>query len=101
MKIKNLITRELEKTEKYIGILKEEIEALPKGSIVTTKAKDNIYCYLKRREGKRVISVYVGKDTDIETIKLGAEIKKRKKLEEDLLALEEERDLMVKMLKVK
>ena len=40
MKIKNILLRELEKTEKNIGLIKDEIEELPKGSLVKIKAKE-------------------------------------------------------------
>ena len=101
MKIKDLVTRELEKTNKNIGIIKDDIAELPKGNVVKVKAKENVYAYLKYREGKIVHSIYLGKDNDIETLKMISDIKKRKKLEQSLENLESERDLMIKMLKVK
>ena len=81
MKIKNILLRELEKTEKNIGLIKDEIEELPKGSLVKIKAKENVYVYLKYRENKNVKSIYIGRDNDIETLKMDSDIKKRKKLE--------------------
>lgn len=101
MKIKNLVIRELEKTEKAIGVINDEIETLPKGSLVKVKAKENCYVYLKYREGNKVKSVYIGRDNDVETTKLEADIKKRQKLEKDLASFKEEKRLMLKMLKVK
>ena len=101
MKIRNILTRELEKTQKNIGILQDEIDELPKGSLVKVKAKENVYLYLKHRENDKVKSVYIGRDTDIESIKLASDIKKRMKLQKSLDELKKERDLMIKMLKVK
>ena len=101
MKIRNILLRELEKTNKNIGIIKDDIEDLPKGSLVKTRAKGNVYVYLKYREDKRVKSVYIGRDNDVETLKMDSDIRKRKKLEASLEELEEEKELILKMLKVK
>lgn len=101
MKIRNILLRELEKTNKNIGIIKDDIEELPKGSLVKIKAKENVYCYLKYREDKQVRSIYIGRDNDVETLKIDSDIKKRKKLEKALDELEEEKILIEKMLKVK
>ena len=101
MKIRNILLRELEKTNKNIGIIKDDIEDLPKGSLVKTRAKGNVYVYLKYREDKQVKSVYIGRDNDVETLKMDSDIRKRKKLEASLEELEEEKELILKMLKVK
>lgn len=101
MKIRSLVTKELEKTEKNIGILRDEISELPKGSIVKVKAKENVYAYLKFRDGDTVRSIYIGRDNDVETMKMESDIKKRRKLENNLKTLLEEKELMIKMLKVK
>ena len=68
--------------EKYYKI----IEELPKGSLSETNKNGQKYFYLKYRDGKKVITKYLGKDAgDIPAL-----IKKRKHTEAMIKSLENE-----------
>ena len=68
--------------QKYRSI----IDACPKGSLYKSEKNGQSYYYLKYREGKKVITKYVGKDAG-ETEEL---IEKRKHAETMIKSLEEE-----------
>jgi len=74
--------RNLEMQETY----KQEIEALPKGSIMIKDISGKKYYYLKYRQGQKIKNDYLGKDEDIvEDIKRN--IEKRKYLQDVLKRL--------------
>lgn len=100
MKIKDIVTKELEKNQMKQSVFKEEISELPTGTLVRVKGKSNVYVYLKHREGTSVISKYVGKENDMIVSKIEMDIRRRKALELKLKELQEEADTMLKMLKV-
>ena len=58
----------------------QEISALPKGSIVKKSKKSGDYYYLSYRDGKKVISDYLGKDGE-RVREIQRSIEKRKHLE--------------------
>lgn len=100
MKIKDIVTKELEKNQMKQSVFKEEINELPTGTLVRVKGKSNVYVYLKHREGTSVVSKYVGKENDMIVSKIEMDIRRRKALELKLKELQEEADTMLKMLKV-
>ncbi|MBQ4517989.1 MAG: hypothetical protein II997_05345 [Clostridia bacterium] len=68
--------------EKYYKIIAE----LPKGSLSETNKNGQKYFYLKYRDGKKVVTKYLGKDAgDIPAL-----IEKRKHTEAMIKSLEEE-----------
>ncbi|NLX92722.1 MAG: hypothetical protein GXZ02_02460 [Clostridiales bacterium] len=76
----------------------DEIAKLPKGSLSVKRIGKNEYCYLKYRQGKNVISEYVGKcDEKAEAIK--HQIEKRRHLEKVLKNLKEEYKLITRVVK--
>lgn len=100
MKIKDIVTKELEKNQMKQSVFKEEINELPTGTLVRVKGKSNVYVYLKHREGTSVVSKYVGKENDMIVSKIEMDIRRRKALELKLKELQEEAETMLKMLKV-
>ena len=64
----------------------QEIEALPKGSIMTKTVSGKKYYYLRYRQGDKVKNDYIGKDESVvEEIK--RDIEKRKYLQDVLKRL--------------
>lgn len=101
MEIRKLVDRELGKIRKNIDTIESEINELPKGALVFIVRDGNAYYYLKRREGKKVISIYVGKEHEDNVLKLELQIEQRKKLEQKLKKLQEEERIASKMLLVR
>ena len=101
MAIKNLVSRELAKIRKNIDTVKENIDALPKGSLVLVTRDNNAYYYLKHREGDKVHSFYVGKENEANVLRLQIDIERRRKLEEKLRKLRKEEQIASRMLKVR
>ncbi len=80
--------------EKY----REILAGLPKGTISEKKVNGNTYCYLKYRDGKKVVSKYIGKN-DIESIR--GQIEKRRHVEAMIHSLTEEQKFAEKVLEGK
>ena len=85
--------RNLSMQESY----KKELSSLPKGSIVIKKIGNKDYCYLKYREGKKVITKYAGQSSNLESLK--NQIEKRKYFEDVLRKLDKEYKLISKVIK--
>ena len=73
----------------------ETLSELPKGTISEKLIKGNTYYYLKYRDGKKVISKYVGKDKIQEVREL---VEKRRHIEALIKSLTEEQQLATKIL---
>ena len=72
---------------------------LPRGSLVIRELNGRKYCYLRYRDGKKVIQKYAGTIEQEETIR--AKIAERKHLTELITMLEEENKRILKMEAVK
>lgn len=77
--------------QKYMAFLAE----LPKGTISEKKVNEKTYYYLKYREGKKVVSKYVGKQ-EVDTLR--QQIDRRKHIETMIKSLQEEKTLADKIL---
>jgi hypothetical protein len=75
--------------KKMISEYEKILLLLPKGVLVSKAIKNNLYYYQQYREGKKIISVYIGRDSDrlAETNSL---IERRKQVAAMLKALREE-----------
>lgn len=73
----------------------EMLAELPKGTISEKQVKGNTYYYLKYRDGKKIVSKYVGKQ-EVEAIK--EQIDKRHHIEAMIKSLLEEQKLAEKVL---
>ena len=101
MNVYDLLHKELKRLDIKEESIKDEIKHLPLGTLVRIKRNDNVYVYLKHRENRKVISVYVGKEDDQNVVKIEADLRKRMVLERELKKTDEEKTLIQKMLKVK
>ena len=60
--VSSLISKESIRNQTMINEYEKELKNLPKGSIKSKTIGKNIYYYLYFRNGKKVISKYLGKD---------------------------------------
>ncbi len=95
--VKAVFQDELERTNRLILRNEAELNALPKGSIFKRRKGNQEYLYLNYREGKKVISKFLGnvKTFDIDELNKKLEIRKDinnllKKLRNDKKSLEKE-----------
>lgn len=62
--VSNLISKESVRNQNMITEYEKQLADLPKGSIKSKTIGKNVYYYLYYREGKKVISKYLGKDEE-------------------------------------
>lgn len=91
-----LINKESIRNKKMISEYEEKIANLPKGTIKDKKVGDKNYYYLCYREGKKVISKYIGKDAD-SLKQMQSLIEERKHIELMLKQLKQERQELKRM----
>ena len=77
----------------YLG----QLEMLPKGSIIAKTVGQNVYYYLKYRNGKKVVSDYLGKDGEKVAV-VRAELEKRRHIETMISQLQAEQRVAAKVL---
>lgn len=93
--ILSMVLQEKQRIDYMLARYQETISELPKGTISEKLINGNTYYYLKYRDGKKVISKYVGKD-NIQELK--EQIEKRRHVEAMIKSLTEEQRLAAKIL---
>lgn len=93
--ILNMVLQEKQRIDYMLARYQKMISELPKGTISEKLINGNTYYYLKYRDGKKVISKYVGKD-NIQEVK--EQIEKRRHIEAMIKSLTEEQRLATKIL---
>ena len=94
------VQREKERVEYMLAAYSRELDDLPKGTVVTKTVGRNEYFYLKYRDGKKVITDYLGKDGDkVRTIR--SQLERRRHIEAMITHLQSEQSLANKILGVK
>ena len=94
------IKKEKDRIDYMLSAYIEQLEDLPKGSIVSKTVGSNVYYYLKYREGKKVFSDYLGKDGErLNTVR--AELEKRRHIETMISQLQSEQSIADKVLEGK
>lgn len=73
-----------------------ELLKLPKGKLTVKKINSHAYIYLKYRNGKKVITEYIGKD-NYDKSELNSKLEKRKHIENMLKQLKSERKQLEKL----
>lgn len=84
--ILSTITKEKTRIEYMLERYRKIIDELPKGTLSESNKNGQKYYYIKYREGKKVITKYIGKDAG----EMPALIEKRKHTEAMIKSLEEE-----------
>ena len=93
--ILSTILQEKERIDRMLAKYQEELEMLPKGTILEKKVKQSTYFYLKYREGKKVISRYIPQK-DVDAVR--EQVEKRRHIETMIRSLQEERAIAEKAL---
>ena len=78
--------------------LEDELEGLPKGSLVIQSKGKHEYCYLKYRKGERIISKYIGK-AEIHQKRLEQQVARRRRIEQALRRIREEEKMIKRALR--
>ena len=94
-----VLEKEKQRNENMCSAYEKRILDLPRGSLVIRDLIGRKYCYLRYREGKKVIQKYAGTIEQEEAIR--AKIAERKHLNELISMLKEERKRIIKMEMVK
>ena len=97
--IQGVLEEELDRNIRMKKRYMEEIEKLPKGSLLLRKIGNQEYYYLKYRENKKNIAKYIGKKDQIIIKALEEQIKKRKHLESVIKNLNKEEKEIKKALR--
>ena len=97
--IDTVLEKEKQRNENMRLAYEKRILELPKGSLLVRELNGKKYCYLRFREGKKVVQKYVGTIEQEEIIR--AQIAERKHLIELITMLEEENKRIKKMEAVK
>ena len=79
-------------------ILEDELKDLPKGSLVIQSKGGHKYCYLKYREGERIISKYIGK-AEVCQKGLEMQVARRRRIEQALRRIREEEKMIMRALR--
>lgn len=91
-----IISREETRNENMINEYTKELETLPKGKITPKTVNGKTYYYLYYRDGKKVVSKYVGKDEE-SLIAIREGIARRSQIEEIVKKLKEEKAQIKKL----
>lgn len=91
-----IISREEMRNENMINEYTKELETLPRGKITPKKVNGKTYYYLYYRDGKKVLSKYVGKNEEcLATVREG--LARRSQIEEIVKRLKEEKAKIKKL----
>lgn len=91
------IQKEKERIEYMLSKYLQQLKELPRGSITVKNVGTNTYYYLKYRNGKKVITDYLGKD-DERVRNVRTELEKRRHIEAMITHLRTEQTLASKVL---
>lgn len=78
--IKGILEDELERSKRMLNTYVEKYNTLRKGSLFVRTIGGSQYCYLNYREGKKVISEYIGPIDCKEAQELKNQIEERKRV---------------------
>lgn len=92
------VMQERQRIENMLAQYEAELSLLPKGTISEKNSGGKTYYYLKYRDGKKVISKYVGRQA-VETVR--EQIEKRKHIEAMIRSLQDEKNIADKVLEGK
>ena len=91
-----VIFREKIRNENMITEYTKELEALPRGKIIPKTVNGKTYYYLYYRDGKKVVSKYIGKDGESLTV-VREQLVRRNQVEEIIKKLKEEKAQIKKL----
>ena len=94
-----VIQKEKERNQRMLIEYKNRLSNLPKGSLLVRELNGKQYCYLRYREGKRVIQKYAGTVDQADVLQ--KQIEERNHLHKLINMLEEENKRILKMEAIK
>lgn len=94
------VAQEQQRIERMINQYEAELSHLPKGVLITKSIKGNQYYYLQYRDGRRIVSEYIGRKSD-KVEELQNQIDRRRHVQAMLKALHEEYVVAQKMMDVR
>lgn len=97
--IDTVLQKEKQRNERMRLAYEKRISDLPRGSLLVREINGKKYCYLRYREGKKVIQKYAGTIEQEEM--LLAKITERKHLVKLITMLKEENERIMKMEAIK
>lgn len=95
--IRETLEEELARNERSQHVYEREIARLPRGSVTVRTRRGRQYCYLKYRDGAKVVTDYVGLECSVGD-DLRRQIAKRQSLQESLRRLKREHAFIVRAL---
>ena len=96
--IKGVLIEEKQRNLQMQNSYKYEISKLPKGSVTIKRVGNKEYCYLKYRNGDKIISKYIGNCAEnLENVK--NQVEKRRHFEKLLKELKAEYKMICKIVK--
>lgn len=94
--LKSFLIKEEKRNKNMIDGYTKELESLARGKIISKNVKGNIYYYLYYRDGKKVISKYIGKNEE-SIVSVQEQLDRRYQIEEIIKKLKEEEIKIKKM----
>ena len=91
-----VISREETRNENMMIEYTKELEKLPRGKMIPKSVNGRTYYYLYYRDGKRVVSKYIGRDEE-KLLAVRDQLARRSQIEEIIKKLKEERSQIKKM----
>jgi len=87
--IRGILEEELKRLEELSVFYKKKISDYPQGSVSVKERSGKRYIYLARREDKKVVFDYIGKDVPEIRKALNEKLKQRKEYQEKLRQVKE------------
>jgi len=91
------VQKEKERITHMLAAYERRLDDLPKGSVSAKTIGNNVYYYLKYRDGKKVLTDYLGKDGD-KVNEIRSAIEKRRHIEAMIAHLKSEQSLANRVL---
>ena len=98
--LKGVLEDELERNLQKQRVFSNELNKYPKGSLIVVKIHGDKYLYRKYREGKKVISFYIGPAKSDSSIKAFADRERYLQLKQDIRDLKEEEKKLRKAVEI-
>lgn len=95
--IRDTLAEELARNERSQSAYAREIATLPRGSVAVKMRRGRPYCYLKFRDGDKVVTEYVGSEDKVGD-ELRRKVERRRSLEAVLRRLKREHAFIEKAL---
>ena len=93
----HIVQKEKDRIDRMLTAYERQLDVLPKGSVTIKTVGNDVYYYLKYRNGKKVLTDYLGKDGE-RLAEVRSALEKRRHIEAMITHLRAERALADKVL---